>query len=129
MLGTCETKLKKNGQKKLHNDYMLHYSGNEGTMRHGLAIIFDPIYENYIEDIEYINERIIATTLKIKGQRRNYIQTYAPQHRRPFQEKFTFYEQLQTTLDSCQHMQTKSSWAVSMATLESPKLGMYYRLF
>lgn len=99
ILGLAETRYKGSGQKRLHDDYELYYSGEQNSTRHGVAMIVGPELTRHVEKVHYVNNRIIALTLNLDGYRISFIQSYAPQQGRPQEEKDTFYDQLQDTVD------------------------------
>ena len=100
ILGLAETRFRGSGQRRLHDDYELFYSGDNLNTRHGVAIILHPEINRLVEKVIYINNRIIAITLNFKSYKISFIQAYAPQQGRPQEEKEIFFEQLQDTFDS-----------------------------
>ena len=100
LLGLAETRCEGNGQKILHDDYELFYSGDHLNTRHGVAIIMHPDISRHVEKVMYVNNRIIAVTLDLKSYKVSFIQAYAPQQGRPQEEKEIFYDQLQDTYDA-----------------------------
>jgi exonuclease III len=98
-LGIAETRWKGQGQRRIHNDYEMYYSGSMNDTRHGVGIVLDPEFAEYVEKVHYVNNRIIAVTLNIANYRTSLIQAYAPQQGRPQEEKDLFLENLQDTMD------------------------------
>lgn len=100
LIGLAETRHEGHGQKILHDDYEIFYSGGQASNRHGVAIILHPDLCRYVDKVQYVNNRIIALTLNLHSYKVSFIQAYAPQQGRPQEEKETFYNQLQDTFDS-----------------------------
>lgn len=101
ILGICETRLPGEGTKIIHNNFHLIFKGMISDRKYGVAFIVAPTFAEKIEEISYINERIIAITLKVNAERITFIQVYAPHQGRPEDEKVEFYSKLQNILDRC----------------------------
>lgn len=103
LLGLCETRLKGEGMKMLHNNYVLVYSGgNEG--RHGVGVVVKEELAQKIGEVRYINDRILSLKLNMAEGKIGIVQVYAPQQGRPVGERNEFYEILQETKDSLRNV-------------------------
>ena len=98
VLGLWETRMKGSGEKTLHGNYRLVYSGREDG-RHGVAVLLDPDVAPFVEEVQQISERIVGISIKTRNMAFSLIQVYAPQSGRPAQEKDTFYQMLQDVTD------------------------------
>ena len=98
VLGLCETRMKGNGEKMLHEDYKLIFSGREDG-RHGVGVVLAPEIAPYVEEIQQVSERIVCVSVKTKMVTFSLIQVYAPQSGRPAHEKDSFYQMLQDATD------------------------------
>ena len=95
----CETRTNSNIDKTIHQHYrLLCTDRNDG--RHGVGIIVTPELSRNVEGVEYVNERIISISIKLKNGGLSLVQVYAPQQDRPSAEKDEFYETLQQVADS-----------------------------
>ena len=101
-VGLSETRIKGNGEKILHGNYKLFYSGKDDG-RHGVGVVLKPELAPYVEKVDRISERIISISVKTKKFTFNLIQVYAPQRGRPEQEKEHFYEDLQNATDTARY--------------------------
>ena len=99
ILGLCETRLKEEGRKTIHNDYQIIWKGRNQDSKHGVAFILTPEMANKVISINYKNERIIGIDIDLKHKQISLIQVYAPQQGRPVREKEEFYENLQDTYE------------------------------
>ena len=102
IIGLSETRLRGSGEKILHENYKLIYSGKEDG-RHGVGIILAPELAPYVEKVDCISERIISLSIKTKTVAFSVIQVYAPQRGRPSQEKDQFYQDLQDATDTARY--------------------------
>lgn len=95
-----ETKRKGQGTSK-YGEYILVHSGKAKQERAqaGVGLLLHEKYQNNIEDIKYVNERILKTTLKINNTVTHLLSIYAPDISKPKEESEHFYELLQDTLD------------------------------
>ena len=101
IMGICETRLPGQGTNVIHNNYQLIFKGMDSERKYGVAFILAPIIAEKVENIFYINERILAITIKVDAERITFVQVYAPHQGRPQEEKVEYYTKLQNTLDSC----------------------------
>ena len=101
LLAVSETRLRGTGDKIMHDDYRLVYSGGEGT-RHGVGFIIEPGLAQYLEKVIPLNDRLIGIDLKLEGGI-SMIQVYAPQQGRPTMEKEEFYQQLQELMEEMKY--------------------------
>lgn len=95
-----ETKRKGQGTSRYDN-YILAYSGRakQDRAQSGVGILLHEKYEQCIESIDYINDRIIKVSLKINHRQTHLISTYTPDISKPIEESETFYQDLQNTID------------------------------
>jgi hypothetical protein len=94
--GLSETKKKGKGPSR-HANYILIYSGKDKHLRasSGVGILLHEKYEDSIENIEYVNHRILKIALKIENTLTNIISVYAPDITKPLEEIEEFYTQLE----------------------------------
>lgn len=86
--------------KDLGDGYVLMYSGiNDGTRRHGVALIFGPKLSPFIQQVQTVNERLMSSTLRIKNQNFTILQVYAPQQGHTLNEKEEFMETIERHLE------------------------------
>ncbi len=102
IVGLCETRIKGKGEKTLHENYKIIYSGNEDG-RHGVAIMMSPLMAERMDSMDCRNERVMGITLTIEQTKISIIQTYAPQQGRSLREKEQFYETLQEMTETIRH--------------------------
>lgn len=95
-----ETKKKGKGQKD-YGEYILIYSGVEKEVRAkaGVGILLNKKLKNFIQECNYVSERILLVKLKTDGPDLNIMSVYSPENCKPRIDKETFYENLQTTLE------------------------------
>ena len=97
-----EIRIKASGEKILHENYKLIYSGqNDG--RHGVGVVLSPELAPYVEKADNVSERILSISIKTRLAAFSLIQVYAPQSGRPTQEKDKFYQDLQDTTDTVRY--------------------------
>ena len=102
VLGLSETRIKGSGEKTLHGNYKLIYSGKEDG-RHGVGVVLSPELAPYVEKLDHVSERILSVSVKTKLVAFTLIQVYAPQRGRPVQEKDHFYQELQAATDAAKY--------------------------
>ena len=102
IVGLSETRMKDSGERILHENYKLIYSGKEDG-RHGVGVVLAPELAPYVEKVDCISERIISLSIKTKTVAFSLIQVYAPQRGRPSQEKDQFYRDLQDATDTARY--------------------------
>ena len=102
LLGLCETRLKGNGNRIIHEDGRLFYSGEEEG-RHGVGIALSPILKYIVVDIQQESCRIMSVSLCLGEIKISIFQVYAPQQGRPSMEKDTFYEELQESTGTARY--------------------------
>lgn len=102
ILGLCETRVRGEGQKVLHDDYRFIYKGAEGG-RHGVGFVLTPEMAERVDSVDFRSERIIGITLKLDTKNISMIQVYAPQQGRPVAEKEDFYNSLQDVTESAKY--------------------------
>ena len=102
ILGLCETRLDGHGQRTLHNNYVLIYSGG-ANRRHEVGIMLSPELADRVDSTNFKSERVLNITLKLKSRNISIIQIYAPQQGRPNNEKGAFYDELQSAVDMSQY--------------------------
>lgn len=90
-----ETKKKGNGTTKFGN-YVLAYSGKKKEERAsaGVGLMIHEKFSNNIEEIEYVNERIILVTLKFPNATWYLLSVYAPDISKTKEQRESFYEDL-----------------------------------
>ena len=101
ILALAETRLRGNGDKTIHEDYKLVYSGDE-MARHGVGFIMEPSVAQYVEKVIFTNDRLIGVYLIIETVI-SIVQVYAPQQGRPTFEKEEFYQQLQGLVEEMKY--------------------------
>lgn len=96
-----ETKKKGKGQRQ-YGEYLVIYSGVDKHERakEGVALAVHKRYQNNIRECAYISSRIISIGFETKNQKLNIISVYAPEDNKPKQERESFYDQLQDTIQS-----------------------------
>ena len=105
ILGVCETRTKQEGQKKLHNDYVYIYKGNEEG-KHGVGFVLRPAIAGKVNEIIYKNERIISISIDLKTEGISLIMISAPQQGRTVEEKEGFYGEMQETYENVRYGNT-----------------------
>ena len=101
LFGMSETRRKGEGRVRVHKNFTLIYKGLENEAKHGVGLLLSEEMGNLVEQVKYVNERILSVLIKLDTTvKLGVIQVYAPQQGRPWQEKLTFYEQLQDTIDA-----------------------------
>ena len=88
VLRLCETRTKGNGERVLHGDYKLFFSGRDDG-RHGIGAVLVP---------EIASERMVTISVCTRFRKFSLFQIHAPQSGRPVQEKDQFYNMLQNTI-------------------------------
>jgi hypothetical protein len=98
--GVSETKKKGKGTTQ-YPDYILIYSGKEKRQRahSGVGLVLSNRYEQFIDDIKYVSDRLLKITLKFHKNNLNIITTYAPDMTKPKEQREEFYNCLQQVLD------------------------------
>ena len=104
IVGLCETRIRGKGEKTLHENYKIIFSGNDDG-RHGVALMLSPLLAEMVDSVDCRNERIVCITLKIKQTKIGIIQTYAPQQGRSLREKEQFYETLQAVTEEIRYQE------------------------
>lgn len=102
IIGLSETRLKGKDKKTVHENFTLIHSSDDSG-RYGVAFLIHKDLSSRVSHIKYVDDRIIAVSLKLEGQELDIIQVYAPQQGRPDREKEDFYEQLEATIDRMPH--------------------------
>jgi len=64
-----------------------------------VGILLHEKYEQCIESIDYIKDRILKISLKIHHMQTHLISTYALDISKPIEESETFYQDLRNTID------------------------------
>lgn len=98
--GLSETKKKGKGTTAFGR-YILIYSGKgkQDRAHSGVGILIHEKFTQCIENIEYVDDRILNVSLKINNIVYNLISTYAPDISKPREESEHFYEKLQDTVN------------------------------
>lgn len=83
------------------NEYILAYNGKPKNERAkcGVGILLHKKFEQHIDDIEYISDRLLKITLKIDNEYIHIYSVYAPDITKSREERRMFYEQLQNEID------------------------------
>ena len=102
IVGLSETRMKGSGEKILHENYKLIYSGQDDG-RHGVGVVLSPELAPYVEKVDSVSGRIIGISIKTKTVAFSLIQVYAPQSGRPSHEKDQFYQDLQDITDTARY--------------------------
>ena len=99
--GISETKKKGQGTSK-YGEFTLIYSGKAKQERahSGVGILLHGKYTQSIEDIEYINDRLLKISIKMGNITTHLISTYALDISKPTAETENFYQQLQNVVDN-----------------------------
>ena len=94
-------KKKRKGQKQ-YADYLVIYSGVDKHERakEGVALAVHKKYQKNIHECGYISSRILTTRLETENQKLNIVSVYAPEDNKSKQERESFYDQLQDTIQS-----------------------------
>ena len=79
----------------------MFFSGvpRETRAREGLGLVLHKKYEKSIDGFNFISERILMVSLKMKSDTLYVFSVYAPEDCKPKMEKDNFYETLQEHLD------------------------------
>ena len=77
VLGMAETRLRRNGDRTIHEDYRLTFSGTEEG-KHGVGFVLNETIGQSVEKVVFVNERIIGMDLRLDAGV-SIIQEYAPQ--------------------------------------------------
>ncbi|KAI8504891.1 hypothetical protein Bbelb_170000 [Branchiostoma belcheri] len=101
-MGISDCRLKGSGTKKIHEDYVLAWSGVKAGQRavHGVGVILHPDTAKNILSIENISERIVKIQVKEEQETTSIIQVYAPTEAYPIEEKENFFEKLDDSISS-----------------------------
>lgn len=59
-----EVRYKREGVKKLYNDYVMVYKGRQEERRFGVAIVMTPEMYRHVTETVLVNDRIMAVTWK-----------------------------------------------------------------
>ena len=102
ILGLCETRFRGVGDRVIHNNYRLLYSG-ENDGRAGVGIVLSAEMSPCVVRVQHIDNRIIIVDLIIKSIGISIIQVYTPQQGRPMREKEAFYEKLQDVCNTAKY--------------------------
>ena len=102
IVGLSKIRIKGSGEKILHENYKLIYSG-QNDERHGVGVVLSPELAPYVEKADNVSERILSISIKTRSAAYSLIQVYAPQSGRPTQEKDKFYQDLQDTTDTVRY--------------------------
>lgn len=96
-----ETKKKGKGHIQ-YDDYLVIYSGVEKQTRakEGVAIAISRKYQANIQDCSYVSPRILVVRMEAEDQTLNIVSVYSPEDNKPKQERESFYDQLQNTIES-----------------------------
>lgn len=102
-----ETKKKGKGQMWL-GEYLIIYSGVERDKREkeGVALMIHKKLTQNIQECKYVSTRIVATKLRSQKQNINIIGIYSPENCKPEEERTSFYETLQKTIDAIPQNET-----------------------
>ena len=60
-----QTRIKGNGERVLHGDYKLFFSGRDDT-RHGVGVVLAPEIAPYVEEVQHVSERIVTISVWIR---------------------------------------------------------------
>jgi len=101
ILALAETRLKGKGDRIIHENYRLIYSGREDS-RHGVGFLVAANLAPYVEKVNNINERIMSIDMTLETGI-SIIQVYAPQQGRTTAEKEEFYRLLQEGMDDAKY--------------------------
>ncbi|XP_030754777.1 craniofacial development protein 2-like [Sitophilus oryzae] len=102
--------MKKKGKSQLqYDDYLVIYSGVEKQTRaeEGVAIAVTRKYQSNIRDCSYLSSRMLVVRMKTEDQKLNIVSVYSPEDNKPKQERKSFYNQLQNTIQSLPSDQQK----------------------
>ncbi|KAI8484907.1 hypothetical protein Bbelb_373140 [Branchiostoma belcheri] len=101
-MGISDYRLKGSGTKKIHEDYVLAWSGVKAGQRavHGVGVILHPDTAKNILSIENISERIVKIQVKEEQEATSIIQVYAPTEAYAIEEKENFFEKLDDSISS-----------------------------
>ena len=64
ILGMEETRLRRNGDRTIHEDYRLMFSGTEEG-KHGVGFVLNETIGQSVEKVAFANERIIGMDLRL----------------------------------------------------------------
>ena len=90
VLGISETRDKITGRRALHNNYV-YFKSSEDNGKHGVDVIVSEKIGQYVSSFEYVNNRLMKTSVRTQRQKLVIIQIYAPQQGRPKAEKEDFF--------------------------------------
>ncbi|XP_057671207.1 craniofacial development protein 2-like [Diorhabda carinulata] len=95
-----ETKKKGKGSQRYQN-YILFYSGVDKNLRArgGVGLLVNKKFEKDIKEVQYISHSIIQITVELANERTHLLSIYAPDVRKPKEEREAFFDALQATLD------------------------------
>ena len=96
-----ETRLKSKGDRIMHENCRLMYSGGEDS-RHGVGFLMADNLASYVEKVNNINERVMSIDMKLEIGI-SIIQVYAPQQGSTTAEKEEFYRSLQEGMDNAKY--------------------------
>uniref|UniRef100_A0AAR5PA78 Endonuclease/exonuclease/phosphatase domain-containing protein n=1 Tax=Dendroctonus ponderosae TaxID=77166 RepID=A0AAR5PA78_DENPD len=94
-----ETWQRGKGTSRDHN-YILIYNGQAKTegARSGVGLLIHDLYEDNIETIDYINNRILIANITVGNKPLHIISVYAPDVSKPDQSMSEFYENLESQI-------------------------------
>lgn len=82
VLGMCETRMKGEGEKLLHDNYKLIYSGRDDG-QYGVAFMMTPSFAERVDSVRRGGERILNISVKLGTEGMDLVQVYVPQSGRP----------------------------------------------
>ena len=101
ILALTEIRLKGKGDRIIHENYRLMYSGVEDS-RHGVGFLEADNLATYVEKVKNISERIMSIDIK-KKTGISMIPVYSPQQGRMTAEKEEFHGLLQEGMDDAKY--------------------------
>ena len=83
---------------------ILQWTQEKITAKEGVEILIHRKYEDCIEDIKYISERILTVRLNTENSKLNFLSIYAPENCKPLQHGELFYQDTVNSIPKAEHL-------------------------
>ena len=99
ILGLCESRLLKAGEKSAQEGHRLFWSGQDNIHEQGVGLLVHKNTVNCVIDCYPISNRLITILLRAKPFKITIIKAYAPTSAYSYEDVEVFYEELQKVLN------------------------------